>query len=200
MLRAAERVPLPWKNGGGLTREVAVHPPGSDFAGFEWRVSIAEVRAAGPFSAFPGVDRSLAVLAGALSLIIAGREPLTLGAAAPPAHFPGELAVSAEPIGGAVTDLNVMTRRGHWRARMSHTVVHGGVEVGLAEATTLLLALTPLTLRSGRTRYSLARLDAALLEGPGRCQLESVEVPGALWVIELVTLTRQPPSLLDQTR
>ncbi len=68
VLRASERQALPWKNGGGVTREVIAHPPGSDLTHFEWRVSIAEIHGAGPFSRFPGIERRMAVLEGCLSL------------------------------------------------------------------------------------------------------------------------------------
>jgi uncharacterized protein len=189
ILRAAERSAVPWKNGGGVTREVAVHPRGSGFESFDWRVSIAEVRAGGPFSVFPDIDRSMAVLEGALSLMIAGRDPLTLSADTPPVHFCGEAHVAAEPLGGAVTDLNVMTRRGRCRSRMSRTHVHGLARLPIAEATALILALTPLGLESGTSRSELARLDAALLERPGWCEVRpaSGQASGGLWLIELLT-------------
>jgi environmental stress-induced protein Ves len=35
ILRARERFAVPWKNGGGVTREVAVHPPGSRTVDFK---------------------------------------------------------------------------------------------------------------------------------------------------------------------
>ena len=73
ILRAAERRAVPWKNGGGLTREVAAHPPQSDLGNFDWRVSLAEVRRGGPFSSFPGIDRHMAVISGRLELSISGR-------------------------------------------------------------------------------------------------------------------------------
>jgi environmental stress-induced protein Ves len=57
LLRAGERQALPWKNGGGVTREVIAHPPGSDLRHFDWRVSIAEIQGAGAFSSFPGTSR-----------------------------------------------------------------------------------------------------------------------------------------------
>lgn len=47
-------VAQPWKNGGGVTREIVRWPDAEDF---EVRVSLAEVAAAGPFSQFPGVRR-----------------------------------------------------------------------------------------------------------------------------------------------
>ena len=64
VLRASERTPVPWKNGGGVTREVAVSPAGSSLDDFDWRVSVADIRAAGPFSRFPGIERQMAVLSG----------------------------------------------------------------------------------------------------------------------------------------
>ena len=65
VLRAAEREAAPWKNGGGVTREVAAHPADSGLDGFHWRVSLADVAQGGPFSVFPGVDRVITVVRGA---------------------------------------------------------------------------------------------------------------------------------------
>ena len=72
ILRAAERLSAPWKNGGGVTREIAVFPHGADLARFDWRMSLATVAAGGPFSTFPGIDRLMLVLDGRLDLEIAG--------------------------------------------------------------------------------------------------------------------------------
>lgn len=44
----------PWKNGGGVTREIVRWP---DAEGFAVRISLAEVAVAGPFSRFPGYQR-----------------------------------------------------------------------------------------------------------------------------------------------
>jgi environmental stress-induced protein Ves len=51
-----------WRNGGGETREIISWPPGQ--ADFDWRASIATVAQDGPFSAFPGIDRSITLLSG----------------------------------------------------------------------------------------------------------------------------------------
>ena len=72
ILRAADRVATRWKNGLGVTREIAAYPPGSDLDSFGWRVSMASVDTGGPFSSFPGVDRQLAVLEGRLALGVGG--------------------------------------------------------------------------------------------------------------------------------
>ena len=118
ILRAADRVATPWKNGGGVTREVAARPPGAGMDGFDWRVSLADVAADGPFSAFPGVDRVLTVIEGdGLVLEVEGRAAhLTPGA---PFAFPGEAAVAARLTAGPIRDLNVMVRRGVWTARVA---------------------------------------------------------------------------------
>lgn len=55
---------MPWKNGGGTTVEIASAPGDADLDTFVWRVSVAEVARDGPFSAFPGVDRVIALVRG----------------------------------------------------------------------------------------------------------------------------------------
>ena len=65
LVRRADLTPRPWKNGGGVTREIAAHPPEAGLDGFDWRLSMADVASDGPFSAFPGIDRTLTVIEGA---------------------------------------------------------------------------------------------------------------------------------------
>lgn len=112
VLRAADREAVPWKNGGGVTREIAAWPPGSGFDDFTWRVSMAEVRENGPFSRFRGVDRILMVLEGAMRLTIQGGAVFQLSLDTPPCAFDGQAPVASELTTGPVLDLNVMTRRG----------------------------------------------------------------------------------------
>src|SRR5665811_1616202 len=65
IVRFADLPVIPWRNGGGVTREVVASGAsvasggsgGSDPRDFDWRISIADVSRPGPFSAFPGVDR-----------------------------------------------------------------------------------------------------------------------------------------------
>jgi environmental stress-induced protein Ves len=185
-LRAADRAAVPWKNGGGVTREVARCPAHSDLTTFDWRVSIAEVRSSGPFSAFPGVDRRMAVLAGRLSLSIEGREVIAVCPDTPPVFFPGDVAASAEPVGAAVTDLNVMTRRGSFESRLSRRLPPGPASLTLRAQTTLILALSPLALRCQAGRADLAQLDAALLERAQECEVLPHDSHGAFYLVELL--------------
>jgi len=182
ILRAAGRSAVPWKNGGGLTREVAVHPPGSDLASFDWRVSLAEVRRGGAFSSFPGVDRHMAVLTGRLELSIAGRDVLTLSPASPPLSFPGDVPACAEPRQSLVTDLNVMTRRGRFDARLLRCSVRSAATVRLEAEATLILALAQLTVRDAR----LGALDAAQFTAAGEpLSVQSEDADAAFWLIEI---------------
>jgi environmental stress-induced protein Ves len=103
---------MPWKNGGGETVEIAVSPDGATVDSFDWRISMARVDAPGPFSLFPGVDRTLAVIEGdVLELRFEGDRIVTLSPDSEPLTFPADIPVSAEILSGRITDLNVMTKR-----------------------------------------------------------------------------------------
>lgn len=52
----------PWRNGGGVTREIASVPRVADGGDFAWRASIATIDRDGGFSPFPGVDRSITLI------------------------------------------------------------------------------------------------------------------------------------------
>ena len=71
MSAAVERIelrqlaPQRWKNGAGLTREIAVEPRGASVGDVDWRASVAEIAGDAPFSRFPGVDRCIVLLRGA---------------------------------------------------------------------------------------------------------------------------------------
>ena len=184
ILRAAVRTALPWKNGAGVTREVAAHPPGSDLETFEWRVSIAQVAAGAPFSRFPGVDRRMAVLGGTLEFALAGQSPVQLSPESEPVSFSGELPASARPVGPAVTDLNVMTRRGRFESRLGRRSA-ATTQLALHADTTLLIALAPIRLRCAGAEQLLEQLDAARIEGATRCQVLSAAAEASFYLVEL---------------
>lgn len=119
IIRPEDWKTVPWKNGGGVTDEIAVHPRGAGLDDFTWRLSMARVERGGAFSAFDGVDRSLAVLAGD-GLLLSGvrAEPVLLTATDAPFAFAGEAPARADLPGAPVVDLNIMTRRRLCRHRM----------------------------------------------------------------------------------
>jgi uncharacterized protein len=115
LIRPADHRRMTWKNGGGETREIAIFPPGAVLDDFDWRISMARVASAGPFSLFPGIDRTLAILDGrGIRLALDGNAPVDLTAESKPIAFQGDVSASAALIAGPVADLNVMTRRGRF--------------------------------------------------------------------------------------
>lgn len=131
---------VPWKNGGGITREIARVPADASLERFDWRVSRAQVATDGPFSRFDAVDRTLLVVSGAgLRLAIAGRGEVTLTRESEPLEFSGEVEVDAALVDGPVDDLNVMTRRGHARHAVSRRHALGDESVRVDGAALVLV-------------------------------------------------------------
>ena len=130
----------PWKNGGGVTREIACAPAGAGLGSFDWRASIATIDRPGPFSAFPGVDRVIMLLEGAGVRLHAPQAGIDHRLDRPhaPFAFAGDAALECELLGGASTDFNLMWRRDRLRAEVR--VLHGEGHVAPAEQG-LLLAL-----------------------------------------------------------
>jgi environmental stress-induced protein Ves len=160
ILRAADRKPTPWKNGGGLTWEVAAWPSGASLADFEWRASIAEVGSSGPFSVFAGVDRVLTVLDGTgLELRIEGQATVKLDASATPFAFAGDAPCHAVLVNGPVRDFNVMVRRGLWSAQVQR--LEGPAAFRAQADLTLILACSPITFDGVDLRPD----DVMLIEG-----------------------------------
>jgi environmental stress-induced protein Ves len=109
----------PWKNGAGRTREIAVHPSSAGSDNFVWRVSIAEVDSAAPFSTFPGIDRQIALLDGeGFTMTLDGNQVHALTAPFVPFAFAGEARVAVSLAGGPTRDFNLMVRRARARGRI----------------------------------------------------------------------------------
>lgn len=110
---------MPWKNGGGTTTEIVVEPPGAALDAFVWRVSMAEVRASGPFSTFPGCNRILVQTKGApMTLTHDGGDARRLSRLEP-YGFAGERLTDCTLEAPPARDFNVMVRRDRARARVS---------------------------------------------------------------------------------
>lgn len=105
--RPDDVAPQPWRNGGGLTRELLAWPSREDW---QLRLSVADIEADGPFSSFPGVQRWFCVLQGAgVELCIDGR-PSRLQPGDPALGFEGSARTQARLLQGPTRDLNLMLR------------------------------------------------------------------------------------------
>jgi uncharacterized protein len=116
VVRVDEVAAVPWRNGGGVTRELLAWPDPRDWL---LRVSVAEISASGAFSIFPGVDRWFAVLAGGgVRLETAGRPARELTDADPGLHcFQGDVATHCTAAGSTTRDFNLMAVRARLKLR-----------------------------------------------------------------------------------
>jgi environmental stress-induced protein Ves len=183
ILPARRRTAVPWKNGGGVTCEIAAFPPGAGLNDFDWRVSSAQVRSSGPFSVFPHVQRILCVLEGELTLCIQDHPAVRLSQDSKPFAFAGDVPVEAEPHGGMVVDLNVMARRGRYRAAVKR--LSANTPLNLHADTTLIFALDDLRVSADAATFALSRADAALVLGPARCALSGATTLAQCYLIEI---------------
>ncbi|MCJ2183002.1 HutD family protein [Novosphingobium sp. 1949] len=163
IIRASRCPDLPWKNGGGTTREIAVFPPGAGMEDFLWRLSMANVERPGPFSHFDGVDRVLAVLEGTLHLTGPALDA-ALDPGSDPLAFAADQPVDGAPIGGPVRDLNAMVRRSAFTVRMVR--LQAGERAECPDAVNYFLALEAQQLAG----EALAAFDCAQVSGALTCE------------------------------
>jgi uncharacterized protein len=109
IIDAAAVAPTAWKNGGGRTRTLLALP--SEDA-WQLRISMADVEKDGPFSAYPGVERWLALVEGPGMELEFAHRTVTLTPLDPPLAFDGAAAPFGRLLQGPVRDLNLMNQGG----------------------------------------------------------------------------------------
>ena len=120
IVRADEHRVMPWKNGFGTTTEIAIDPPTADVGGrFRWRLSVADVERSGPFSAFPGYERTIMVIAGnGMDLSIGDRPAWRLDRLYEPFAFSGDSAAECRLLDGPIRDFNLLVERSSLRSHL----------------------------------------------------------------------------------
>lgn len=134
--------PVPWRNGGGVTRELWAWPSA---AHWQVRISVADIAQDGPFSAYPGVDRWFAVIEGAGVALAFAHGTCTLGPDDAPLPFDGAAAPGCRLRAGPTRDLNLMSLRSAGRGRMQRVVA--GMPWQCAVPLRAVFAATPLQLQ-----------------------------------------------------
>jgi len=166
---------MSWKNGAGVTQEVLSEPADAGVGDFGWRLSLAELTRSGPFSTFPGVDRTIVLLEGTSVTVTIGGVAQALRRWEP-LQFSGDCPASARVAEGPTRDLNVMTRRSRFTARTQVNRVEGHTPLRIhrREVVVLVVLAGPLTVRgTNDDENELAYLDSCRVSGEG-----SVDVRG----------------------
>ncbi|GAN60653.1 histidine utilization protein HutD [Acetobacter cibinongensis] len=108
--RALADIPgVPWRNGDGYTKVIA---EGQTEAGFQWRLSVADILKDGSFSIFRGWRRFFALLGqGSLTLSEKnGNWSHTVSGSGRPFQFSGEDVVHSSDVHVSLQALNLMVR------------------------------------------------------------------------------------------
>jgi environmental stress-induced protein Ves len=186
-IAAASFVSFPWKNGRGVTTDIAAaYRPGSapgDWVGTIWRLGRTSIPVPGPFSDLAGFDRCQLVLRGrGLHLRGPGGFERTLAFPDNPVRYPGEGPIEADLADGPVEVLNLIARRTH--AEIDLGVPRIGAPQMLRAGTHILYAPSERAcVKTGAGAYSIEpgdalRLDAAnafeLLATSGRLMCASI--------------------------
>jgi uncharacterized protein len=146
-LPAAQYRRAPWRNGGGMTDEVANDPNG------DWQIGYSDIERDGPFSDYSGFDRCLTLVAGHGVVLTPSAEPaMTVATRWRPQRFPGEWPIECRRIDGPCRVLNVTTRRGAIRSMVEIRALDGdgeALEVAAGEPTVILALAGSMTADDG---------------------------------------------------
>ena len=101
-----EHILMPWKNGKGITHEIA---KSCDENGIIWRLSLAKITQDGPFSTFPNLSRISIVISGeGMRLIETNTDAKVLALLHKPTLFSGDQPIEAQLINGPVQNFNII--------------------------------------------------------------------------------------------
>ena len=185
ILRARDYARMRWKNGAGWTSEILRVP---DQESWDWRLSIAEIEADAPFSAFPGIDRELVLLSGnGVRLRFDDGAVHTLLPPHDKLRFAGERALVGELVDGLTRDFNLMWRRDTMAASLWHRPLVGTMVVFVEPADTWALHLL-----AGQARFAdgselgqLGAGDTAVLRSTGGRQRFALDGAGEALLIRV---------------
>jgi environmental stress-induced protein Ves len=158
----------PWKNGGGITIDIAdAYAPGAvpgGWSGMLWRLGRTQIVAPGPFSDLTGYDRILTVIGGrGLVLEIADGTALDVRAPFRPVRFTGEDRITSRLEAGPVAVFNLMSDRKH---AIDVTIMSGQDARKLDAAINIVYAIEDSEIVAGGQPFAL-KVDEALRSEEG---------------------------------
>ncbi len=185
---------MPWKNGAGSTTEILISPENATLqSGFDWRISLAQVPTSGPFSSFPGYQRTIMLLRGDPMRLVHEGHGERLLRSFQPHDFHGAWKTEGILTGGPVEDFNVMVREGYGQA---HVDVQKGSETPTFTLQNKLLYVIyscrgTVTVELHNQHYKLAEQESLTIQDGSNIRIHA---DSALSTAIIVSLARAVPS------
>ncbi len=163
LIRQDEMVEGPWRNGMGVSWEIASHQE-AGAADFSWRFAKARIDRDVPFSIYPGIDRVFMQISGnGLDLEFEGGKALEVHESFVPHAFACDVPLTCRLLDGPCFDLNLFTARGAYEAQASVLKLSGMETLDLSGVEAVFFALKGSTVLSGQGgAIALKEGDAAL--------------------------------------
>ncbi len=158
----------PWKNGGGVTVDIAAeYEDGAEPGGWDgvlWRLGRTRIETPGPFSDLPRLDRILTVIDGH-GLTLRAENGMVLDARRrfTPVAFPGEWPIASELASGPVGVVNLMGDRR--RVRIGLEIVREGSRGRLAADLAVIYGPAPCSVVLDGEHLDVRADEALLVSG-----------------------------------
>lgn len=178
-----------WKNGAGWTREIVTGARGgTDADDWDWRLSVAELESDAAFSAFPGIEREIVLLAGN-GLVLRFEDGLTSTLQPPHGRqrFAGDRALAGVLCDGRVEVFNLMWRRDAVDAVLWHRPLVGAMVLFVEPGETwALYMLAGSASCESESPYLFEQGDTVLLQAGQSRQRHVVEGGGEILLVRIL--------------
>ncbi|PCI62205.1 MAG: hypothetical protein COB35_04515 [Gammaproteobacteria bacterium] len=175
---------IPWKNGKGVTTELAINDGGT-LTNFEWRLSIASVVSDGEFSDFRGYWRNLVLISGegiSLQHTFKGETNTDhLTQLLQLSNFDGGSKTQGKLISGDINDLNIMTKTGKYRAKVSTYTEQKSILIKPCDLCFVYSITDKLTVKSATEKTQ--KLPAKHLLKISSPRLNAIAISGAMMIV-----------------
>ncbi len=152
---------LPWKNGGGVSVDIAWD---RETDGETWRLGRTPITAPGPFSDYSGNDRLQVLVAGRGLVLKTPDGEIDVREAFRPVRFAGETSITSHLESGPVEVVNLIGQRAHVRLALS-VLRAGEAQAMVAGRTLVYCAAGPATVRLGIEDHDLPADGGLDIEG-----------------------------------